>query len=216
MDDPVTLTRRTPRRTQVERRAATRVALMDAARALFIENGFAATGTPEIVASAGVTRGALYHQFADKKELFHAVATREAEAINSAIESATSNARGPREALRLGAIAYFDAASTHGRSEILLIQAPAVMGLDAATTLIHGAGGAELRHGLIALHPTMATSDVDALTNILSAAFDRAALAIANGAPRRPYERMVMTLLDSDAPPDTSDRDQERAAADSN
>src|SRR5262245_48509470 len=62
------------RRTQAERTAATRGALTDAARRLWSERGYAAVGTPEIAAAAGVTRGALYHQFADKAALFLAVA----------------------------------------------------------------------------------------------------------------------------------------------
>lgn len=201
MTDPVTSNGSPPRRTQAERRAATRGALLDAARRLFVEKGFAATGTPEIVASAGVTRGALYHQFANKRDLFYAVATRDAEAISAAIDDTTADIMGAQDAVRAGTLAYFEAIAIHGRSELLLVQAPAVLGHDAATALLHGAGGAELRSGLGALHPEMAADDLGALTEILSAAFDRAALAIANGSPRLPYERMVNKLIGSSAPP---------------
>jgi len=62
------------RRTQTERSAATRGALVAAARRLWSERGYADVGTPEIAAAAGVTRGAMYHQFADKAALFLAVA----------------------------------------------------------------------------------------------------------------------------------------------
>lgn len=61
------------RRTQAERSAATRVALVEAARRLFAAQGFAGVGTEAIVREASVSRGALYHQFADKTELFAAV-----------------------------------------------------------------------------------------------------------------------------------------------
>ena len=60
-------------RTQASRSAATRDALVRAARPLFAADGFAGVSTEAIVAAAGVTRGAMYHQFADKTELFAAV-----------------------------------------------------------------------------------------------------------------------------------------------
>ena len=58
------------RRTQAERTAATRARLLEAGRQLFAANGFAAVPTQAIVDAAGVTRGALYHQFGDKSGLF--------------------------------------------------------------------------------------------------------------------------------------------------
>lgn len=61
------------KRTQAQRTAATRAALIAAARPLFTERGYAPVGTDEIARAAGVTRGALYHQFAGKEELFVAV-----------------------------------------------------------------------------------------------------------------------------------------------
>ena len=63
----------TARRTQAERREATRAALLEAARPLFAERGYEAVSSEEIVAAAGVTRGALYHHFDGKRGLFAAV-----------------------------------------------------------------------------------------------------------------------------------------------
>src|SRR5258706_11211152 len=61
------------RRTQGERTAQTRAALIAAARRLFGAEGFAAVGAERITREAGMTRGALYHQFDGKADLFAAV-----------------------------------------------------------------------------------------------------------------------------------------------
>src|SRR3984957_4605234 len=71
-DAPLTVARPAPR-TQADRSAATRDALVAAGRRLFAETGFAEVSTDAIVAAGGGPRGALYHQFADKTALFDAV-----------------------------------------------------------------------------------------------------------------------------------------------
>src|SRR5688572_2283235 len=85
-----------------ERTARTRAALVQAARAAFATNGFTATSTPRIAEDAGVSRGALYHHFADKAELFRAVVEHEQAAVATAIEQATSTVDDPLLALRTG------------------------------------------------------------------------------------------------------------------
>src|SRR5262249_21696695 len=60
-------------RSKAARSAATRSQLVATATRLYAEHGYAGVGTEEIVRQAGVTRGALYHHFADKRELFRAV-----------------------------------------------------------------------------------------------------------------------------------------------
>jgi AcrR family transcriptional regulator len=118
------------RRTQAERAAETRDALIEAARPLFAAQGFADVALEAIVRAAGVTRGALYHHFADKTELFAAVleqiegevAARMGEAI------AASNQTDPVEVMRLGADFWLDACSDPEVQRIVLVDAPAVLG----------------------------------------------------------------------------------------
>jgi len=62
----------------------TRETLVRTARQLFADRGYAAVGTEEVVQRAGRTRGALYHHFRDKRDLFRAVYEQaEAEVVES-------------------------------------------------------------------------------------------------------------------------------------
>jgi AcrR family transcriptional regulator len=118
------------RRTQAERAAETREALIAAARPLFAEHGFADVALETIVRAAGVTRGALYHHFADKTELFAAVFERvEAEVATRMTEAiAAANEADPVEVMRLGANFWLDACSDPEIQRITLVDAPAVLG----------------------------------------------------------------------------------------
>src|ERR1044071_5927215 len=93
---------------QEERSRVTREKLIAAARTLFATRGYAAVGTEEVVRAAGVTRGALYHQFRDGKEqLFEAVFEQvEAETTRRIAEIALTDAADPVAALRNGARAF--------------------------------------------------------------------------------------------------------------
>ncbi len=183
------------RRTQSERRAETKARLLAAARSLFIEMGFAETSTPELVRKAGVTRGALYHHFEDKTDLFRALAAQEAWAVAQTIEQATRDVADPSEAMMVGTNAYFDAMAVPGRAKILLSDAPSVLGHDEALALTKSEGSESLKEGLREAIPELTDADLDALTNVLSAAFDRAALEIAEGADRGPFAKALFTLI---------------------
>ena len=166
--------------TNPERTEATRLALLHAAHALFVSRGYAATSTPEICALAGVTRGALYHHYADKRALFLAVLEQEATAVRDAIDAATPAAATPRQALLRGADAYLAAMAERGRTRLLLIDGPAVLGAAEVEALDAALAGAALHDGLKAAlgRDPGFTSELAAL---LSAAFDRAALDQARG-----------------------------------
>ena len=189
----------TMRRSNKDRTEATRAALLTAARALFVEQGFAESSTPQIVAKSAVTRGALYHHFTDKADVLRAVVVAEAQAVADAITAATSGLDEPIAALTRGADAYFDAMTEPGRARILLLEAPVVLGSLELAKIDKTTGGQTLVHGLKAAAAAGQLKDVplEPLADILSAAFDRAALAIAEGAPAKPYREATHAMLRS-------------------
>jgi AcrR family transcriptional regulator len=174
------------RRTQSERSAATRAALVDAARELFTERGFGGVGTETIVRAAGVTRGALYHQFADKVELFAAVYESVEERLGLRIGEQISAAgeTDPLAIMRRGAELWLDACAEPEVQRVVLLDGPAVLGWERWREIgrRHGLGLIEavLAHGIevgrIAHQPVMP------LAHVLIGALDEAALYIARAA----------------------------------
>jgi len=168
---------------RTERAAATRRAILDAARRLFVERGYFHTGTEDIVAAAAVgTRGALYHHFADKEALFLAVVHDVQASLGEAIATRASGSD-PLERLASTMGAFLDFAGERGDvQQILLIDGPAVLGWDAWRSM-------EADYGLDAIE-TMLRDAVDAgvvedqplrpLAHLILALVDEAALYIAN------------------------------------
>jgi len=117
---------------QAARSAATRAALIGAARPLFGQRGYADVATEEIVHAAGVTRGALYHQFADKRELFLAVVEDvEVEIIGRvSVRLAAADPADPLVALADGAEVLIDAILEPDIRRITALDAPSVLGWD--------------------------------------------------------------------------------------
>ncbi len=180
------------------RAQATQRALIDVARLHFASSGFAATKTPEIVAQAGVTRGALYHHFDDKLGLFRAVLEEEAKAVSREIEQGADKAETPLTAILNGADAYFDAMLKPGRARLLLLEGPAALGVLAMDEIDRRTGRDELRRGLKAAwsgDDELKDTSLEALSAVLSAAFDKAALDIASGASANPYRKALRALL---------------------
>lgn len=188
---------RTPaRRSNRERSETTRAALLDAARDLFVTSGYADTTTPEIVAAAGTTRGALYHHFTDKRDLFRALLDREAARVADDIRAADHPDGGPADALAAGTAAYLDAMAEPGRTRLLLVEGPAAFGPEEMRALDEATSAATLVEGLRELGTVPDTVSVDALAGLVSAAFDRAALAIDAGADPGEQTAALRWLLD--------------------
>ena len=182
------------------RSEATRRQLVSAARALFGASGYAGVGTEEIVRAAGVTRGALYHQFRDKADLFAAVAEEvEAEiAGRIAAGAAEAAADDPVGALRIGAQLFLDACAEPEVERIILLDAPAVLGWEAWRDL---AG----RYGLglvqVALQTAMDAGAIVAqpvvpLAHVLVGALDECALYIAGAEDPAAAREQCVAIFD--------------------
>jgi AcrR family transcriptional regulator len=102
--------------------------LVAAARTLFAHNGYAQTSTDAIIAEAGVTRGALYHHYRDKADLFEAVCRVLAAEAAEGIQEATKDSGNAFESLEQGAIAWIDFMAQPQNRSILVVDAPGVLG----------------------------------------------------------------------------------------
>lgn len=191
---------------QAERSEATRARLLDAARALFAERGYAAVGTEEIVKRAEVTRGALYHHFADKRDLLRAVhegiEAELAEEIGAKIAAEAEAGTDARAVLELGARAFLDACERPEIARIALVESPAVLGWSEwreideryGLGLVIAALEIGMEAGAIRRQPTKP------LAHLLLAAMGEAGMVIAHAgdpaAARREVEPALLGMLD--------------------
>ena len=171
------------RRTQGERTAQTRAALITAARRLFGAEGFAEVGAERVTREAGMTRGALYHQFDGKAGLFAAVLDQVEAEIAQRVADAVAgfDPADTTGMLVAGAAAWLDASTEPDLQRIVLLDGPSVLGWDRWREIC-------LRHtvGLIAAllqdgidRGTLPPQPVQALTHVLVGSVDEAALYIA-------------------------------------
>jgi AcrR family transcriptional regulator len=189
---------------QAERSEATRGKLIGAGRKLFARRGYADVGTEEIVGRAKVTRGALYHHFEDKRDLFRAVHEQvEAELTETiAAQLAAGGARDPLEVLIGGMRTFLDACVDPEVQRIALMDAPAVLGWaewrrveeEYGLGLVIAALEMAIESGALRRQP------VRPLAHVLLAAMSEAGMLIATsddpGAARDEVESALIALLE--------------------
>ncbi len=118
------------RRTKADQSEATRRALVDAGRWLFARRGYADTYTDELAQRAGVTRGALYHHFRRKEDLFRAVYEDvERELMEKIMDRIVH--LDAWERLRVGVEAFLEFCLDPAVQRITVLDAPSVLGWDA-------------------------------------------------------------------------------------
>ncbi|HUB74071.1 MAG TPA: helix-turn-helix domain-containing protein [Solirubrobacteraceae bacterium] len=192
------------RRTQAQRSAATQEALREAARRLWGRRGYAEVSTPEIAQAAGVTRGAMYHQFPHKSALFVAVL----EAVETELMgrlAATVAAAGPEtpaDAFHAAADAWIDIASEPEIRQLVMLDAPSVLGWAAFREVSqrYALGMTEELLGEAIEAGQLRPQPVRPLATVLLGALDEAAMSIANAQDvereREQVRAVVHTLID--------------------
>jgi AcrR family transcriptional regulator len=187
---------------KAEQSDATRSALLAAARRLFTERGYAATSTNEIVERAGVTRGALYHHFPAKYDLFRAVFEQlEAELADQVARAALAGSDA-LEQLRLGCRAFLDICLDPAVQRIVIVEGPAVLGWETWQEIEERYG-----HGLVVAGVAAAVDaglverqPVEPLANVLFGALAQAGMVVARAgdpdAARTDMEAAMDRLLD--------------------
>jgi AcrR family transcriptional regulator len=189
---------------KAEQSEATRAALIATARELFADRGYAGVGTEEIVRATGVTRGALYHHFTGKRELFQAVYEGvERQLVERIAASAMSSAGDPLQALHAGAEAFLDACEDPAVHRIALVDAPSVLGweqwraigLEYGFGLVQGTVQAAMDAGLVERQP------VRPLAHLLLGAIDEGAMLVARaddgGETRRQVGASIARFLEA-------------------
>jgi AcrR family transcriptional regulator len=187
------------RRTQEERSAATREALISAARKLWGLRGYAEVGTPEIAAAAGVTRGAMYHQFADKAALFSEVVETVEQDVMARMATlvAGSGATTPADAIRAAVDAWLEVSGDPEVRQLVLLDAPSVLGWAAFRDVAqrYSLGMTEqmlieaIRAGQLGRQPTRP------LAHVLIGALDEAAMVIATADDPKRMRRETRQVL---------------------
>ncbi|MFJ9557512.1 TetR/AcrR family transcriptional regulator [Nocardiopsis sp. NPDC101807] len=166
---------------RARQRERTRRALLREGRRLFAEHGYAGVGLSGIVAAADVTKGALYHHFEGKPDLFRAVLEEVQGEVADAVAAAADARRDPWDQLTAGCRAFLTASTAPDVRQVMLVDGPAVLGWSAWRSLDEAGSARHLREALTGLVRTGALrpQPVPPLAHLLSGAMNEAALWLA-------------------------------------
>jgi AcrR family transcriptional regulator len=182
-----------------EQSRETQERLIRVATELFAEKGYAATATEDLVARAGMTRGALYHQYADKRDLFRAVFESVEQQLGLRMAQSAAAATDPAEQFRLGTRAFLEAALEPAVRRIVLLEGPTVLGREEwrridsqyAFSLVRAVWEANIAAGNVPPLP------LDALTEVMLGALNAAGLAVAAAGDPKSAIAEFTTIIDA-------------------
>lgn len=172
--------------------------MVQVARTLFSERGYAGTPTEEIVKQAGVTRGALYHHFKGKQAIFMAVFEDVQQEISNRIVAAAEATETPWEQLTAGCRAFLEAFTDPKLQQIVIIDAPAVLGWEQWRQVDAEHGMNDLKYALRELSEAglIKTLPLDALAHLLGGAMNEAVVWIAQTEDKAQALEEAMSTLE--------------------
>ncbi len=182
---------------QAERRAETAGAILAAAEKLFGTRGFAATSIDDIAAKAGVAKGAVYHHFDSKEEIFTRVLEGVQQKIaTSPVPEAARKIRDPLDQIAGGVLRYLIAATQPGVKQILLIDGPAVIGWIKWREIDDRFFGAGARMATaVLLGPRATQSEIETVAHLMLGAVMEAALVCATANDPKKTAREMSNAL---------------------
>jgi AcrR family transcriptional regulator len=178
---------------KLEQSQATRAALIKTARKLFARLGYADTDIETVARRTRVTRGALYHHFKDKQDLFSAVFDLEEQKLTTTVAQAAADNSSSWDGMLAGCNAFLDACLDPAVQRIVLIDSLAVLGwerwreIDAKYNLqlVTAALQSAMDEGILARGP------VDSLAHLLMGAMTEGAIFIAHAEDKPKARREV-------------------------
>jgi len=189
--------------TQAERREKTRAAIVNAAKRIFGERGFAATTIDDIAARADVAKGAVYHHFPTKEALFEAVFEQVSIELVVDLDRIARNEKDALAAMAAGTEAYFSACAKGATGRIILRDGPAVLGWERWREIDarHFGGKFPLALAAAMAAGVIAQQPVEPLARLLLGAVTEAAVACSTGhdiaKTGAAYARAFRSLLDA-------------------
>ncbi|WP_148046406.1 TetR/AcrR family transcriptional regulator [Halostreptopolyspora alba] len=183
-------------RTKAQQREATRRELVATGRELFAAKGYSAVSLTELTQRAGVTKGALYHHFGSKLELFRAVITEVQHDVGKRVAAVAESAPDPWTRLTSGCAAFLAASAETEVQRIMLVDGPAVLGWSEWRAMDEAASERHLTEILTELveHRIIAEQPVTPLIHLLSGAMNEAALWLARSEDSRDLSDTVAAL----------------------
>lgn len=184
-------------RTQSERTEKTRNELVEKASLLFARHGYAQVSTEELVRACGLTRGALYHQFEDKRALFEAVVESVQNEVTRSVERDAMRESDPWEGIKAGCEAFIRVCSRPDIRQILLIDGPSVLGVQRWREIDERTGVASLKTGLEECIRVGVLRDQPAepLARLISGALNEAAIWLADHPKSRSRRKETLQAL---------------------